>query len=68
MDAIHHLMRKFKIKKRDVRGGAIIMYLDTIKSDRDFSIQLRKDFEMSVFEVGFANWFLYEFLNLKPRH
>ena len=67
LDEIHKIMKKYKIKKRDVKGSAKLMYLNSIKTDRDYAIKLRKDFDLSYFDVGLITWFLYELLKLNTK-
>lgn len=62
---IHHLMKKYKIRKKDVRGSAKLMYKDVVTTDKNFAVELRKDFELSIFDVGIFTWLMYEVLNMK---
>ena len=56
------MMKKYKVPKKDIIGSVKLMYLDSLKSDRDYAKRLRKFFTMSIFDVGFLNWLLYEVL------
>lgn len=64
---IHKLMKKYKMKKRNVKSSARAMYLRSLKTDREYAIRLRREFGLSIFDVGIITWFLYEFLKFKMK-
>ena len=65
LNEIRNMMKKYKIPKKDITGSVKLMYLDSLKSDRDYARRLRKFFGLSVFDVGFFNWLFYEVLGFK---
>jgi hypothetical protein len=64
---IHKLIHKYNIRKSDIKDSAKLVYLDSLKTDRNYAVQLRSNFELSVFDVGFFNWLFYEVIRLKSK-
>lgn len=62
LNEIYNIMKKYKIQRRDVIGSVKMMYKEYIKTDKEYAKRLRKFFNLSVFEIGFFTWLIYEFL------
>jgi len=59
------LMKKFKIKKKEISGVIKEYYFEVLKTDRNYAGKLRAEFDLSIFDIGFLRWFLYEVIGLK---
>ena len=62
LNEISNMMKKYKVRRKDIIGSVKLMYLDSLKSDKDYAKRLRKFFSLSIFDVGFFNWLFYEVL------
>jgi len=60
-----NLMRKFKIKKSEMSEVIKEYYFEMLKTDRNYAKKLRPEFDLSILDVGFLRWFLYEVVGLK---
>ncbi len=60
-----NLMRKFRIKKSEMSGVIKEYYFEVLKTDKNYAGKLRTEFDLSIFDVGFLRWFLYEVIGLK---
>ena len=59
------LMKKFKIKKKEISGVIKEYYFEVLKTDKNYAGKLRTEFDLSIFDIGFLRWFLYEVIGLK---
>ena len=59
------LMKKFKIRKKEISGVIKEYYFEVLKTDRNYAGKLRAEFDLSIFDIGFLRWFLYEVIGLK---
>ena len=64
LKAISAMMKKYKVRHKDIVSSVKLIYIDFLATDRDFAKRLRKFFNLSFFDVGFFNWLLYEVLGL----
>lgn len=60
-----NLMKKFKMKKNEISEGIKEYYFEVLKTDKNYARKLRIEFDLSIFDVGFLKWFLYEVIGLK---
>ena len=60
-----NLMKKFKMKKNEISEGIKEYYFEVLKTDKNYARKLRTEFDLSIFDVGFLKWFLYEVIGLK---
>jgi len=58
---VKNLMKKYRAKKDEISGTIKQGYFDMLKKDKYFAGRMREEFDLSIFEVGFLKWFLYEF-------
>lgn len=64
---VKNLMKKYKVKKGEVSRTVKQGYFDMLKKDKYFAEKIREEFDLSIFEVGFLKWFLYEFLGIRKK-
>ena len=58
-------MKKYDIKKAGVNKKVKEQYYEMLKSDKDSAAKIREVFGLSIFDVGFLKWLLYELMGLK---
>ncbi len=59
------LMKKYDIKKAGVNKRVKEQYYEMLKSDKESAAKIREVFGLSIFDVGFLKWLLYELMGLK---
>ena len=59
------LMKKYNIKKTGINKRAKKQYYEMLKKDKNSALKIREVFGLSIFDVGFFKWLLYEVIGLK---